>query len=111
MLSLSTGTGEPHLPTSTTLLCGIVAGLTASVTTQPFDVVKTRMQLKPADYNRFGSTFVALCRDGKLHQLFTGLAPRAVRRTLMAAFTWAFYEEVGKRFQIVNFNHSISLFV
>ena len=86
--------GQQHLPTSLTLLCGIVAGISASVTTQPFDVVKTRMQLEPVAYQRFGATLVKTVQAGGVRWLFTGLAPRATRRTLMAAFTWAFYEEV-----------------
>lgn len=94
---LHTATGESHISTPATLLCGITAGLAASVTTQPFDVVKTRMQLKPSDYQSFRTTLVELLSDGKIRELFSGLAPRATRRTLMAAFTWAFYEEVRKQ--------------
>jgi len=33
--------------------CGVVAGICASVLTQPADVIKTKMQLYPDQYNKF----------------------------------------------------------
>lgn len=90
-----TVTGKQQLPATVYLPCGLAAGLLAATTTQPFDVVKTRMQLEPHSYSRFAPTMVSLVRSEGVHRLFTGLVPRVTRRTLMAAFTWAFYEEVS----------------
>ena len=77
------------------LSCGIVAGFAASVITQPADVIKTRMQLQPKAYPSLPATIANIIRSNGVHGMFTGAVPRAMRRTLMAAFTWAFYEEVS----------------
>lgn len=84
-----------HLPSHYSLPCGLVAGLLASTTTQPADVIKTRMQVQPASFSNITNTFVATTREGGVRSLFVGLVPRATRRTLMASFTWAFYEHVS----------------
>ena len=83
-----------HLPSHYSLPCGLVAGFLASVTTQPADVIKTRMQIQPKSSN-LQHTIATILRDGGIRSMFVGLAPRATRRTLMASFTWAFYEHVS----------------
>lgn len=40
--------------------CGVAAGILASSVTQPFDLVKTNMQLNPYKYPSFRSTFKAI---------------------------------------------------
>ena len=84
-----------QLPSCYSLPCGLVAGVLASTTTQPADVIKTRMQLQPQSFSSIPLTLAATIREGGLRSLFVGLTPRATRRTLMAAFTWAFYEHVS----------------
>ena len=88
-------TQEDQLPSCYSFPCGVLAGVLASVTTQPADVVKTRMQLQPQAYPSVISTIAVVVRNNGLRGLLVGLAPRATRRTLMAAFTWTFYEEVS----------------
>ena len=75
------------------LLCGIASGVIAATVTQPFDVLKTRMQLSPASSRTLWSTAGDIVHIG-LREMFRGLVPRIARRTLMATFTWAFYEQV-----------------
>ena len=83
-----------HLPSHFSLPCGLVAGLLASTTTQPADVIKTRMQVQPESFSNITHTLAATVKEGGVRGLFVGLVPRATRRTLMASFTWAFYEHV-----------------
>ena len=83
-----------QLPSRYSLPCGLLAGLLASTTTQPADVVKTRMQVHPESFSNITHTLIATMREGGFKSLFVGLVPRATRRTLMASFTWAFYEHV-----------------
>lgn len=71
-----------------------MAGVLASLITQPADVVKTRMQINPRQYPTLLSTLAYTLRERGPQGLFTGSMPRAARRTFMAAFTWLFYEEV-----------------
>lgn len=73
--------------------CGIAAGLLASITTQPADVVKTSVQLQAAD-SGLRRTVLAICQRTGIRGLFVGILPRVTRRTLMAAFTWSFYEQI-----------------
>lgn len=95
-ISLSvTALDVDQLPSQYSLPCGLVAGLLASTTTQPADVIKTRMQLHPQSFSSLPSTLLATIQEGGLRSLFVGLVPRATRRTLMASFTWAFYEHVS----------------
>ena len=88
-------TGEEPPPPMFNFPCGVVSGVMASVITQPFDVIKTRMQVYPHSFPTLSETVLVTIKDMGLRGLFTGFVPRATRRTLMAAFTWAFYEEVG----------------
>ena len=83
-----------HLPSHYSLPCGLVAGLLASTITQPADVVKTRMQVQPDSFYNIAHTIATTIKEGGFRSLFVGLVPRATRRTLMASFTWAFYEHV-----------------
>lgn len=78
------------------LTCGVMAGVLASLITQPADVVKTQMQIDPRLYPTVPSTLAHTLRERGLQGLFTGSMPRAARRTFMAAFTWLFYEEISQ---------------
>ncbi|XP_066452275.1 mitochondrial glycine transporter [Eleutherodactylus coqui] len=84
-------------PTFTPLLnfsCGVVAGILASVTTQPADVIKTHMQLTPKKYRWTGQTVRFIYQNHGLIGFFHGGVPRALRRTLMAAMAWTVYEQM-----------------
>jgi solute carrier family 25 protein 38 len=70
-----------------------VAGLLASITTQPADVVKTSVQLKAADTGLVQAAY-SICQKTGFRGMFAGILPRVTRRTLMAAFTWSFYEQI-----------------
>ena len=83
------------LPSTYHFPCGVVAGILASVTTQPADVVKTRMQLQPNVYGSFFNTLAVILQNNGVRGLFSGLLPRATRRTLASAFMWTVYEEVS----------------
>ena len=74
--------------------CGIFAGLMASFMTQPFDVIKTKMQLYPEKFNTFLQAIVFVHKKYGMKGYFKGLAPRMLRRTLMAAMAWTVYEQV-----------------
>lgn len=85
---------EQRLPSQYNLPCGIIAGVMSTLITQPADVIKTRMQIHPQKYPTLPVTIASVLKDRGLGGLFIGTLPRTTRRTLMAAFTWAFYEEV-----------------
>ncbi|XP_040850212.1 mitochondrial glycine transporter isoform X1 [Ochotona curzoniae] len=74
--------------------CGIIAGILASLVTQPADVIKTHMQLSPMKFQWIGQAVILIFKDYGLRGFFQGGVPRALRRTLMAAMAWTVYEEM-----------------
>lgn len=73
---------------------GVVAASTATAITNPFDAVKTRLQLMPQKYgNMFRCTRMMLLEDG-VRSFFDGLALRMGRKALSSALAWTVYEEL-----------------
>ena len=81
-------------------MCGLASGLLASVVTQPPDVIKTHMQLKPARYPNVRVTTVAILNEHGLSGLFRGIVPRMIRRTLMSALAWTVYEAFAQQYNL-----------
>lgn len=78
--------------------CGILAGLMASMVTQPADVIKTKMQLYPNEFNGIYHATLFIYRKYGVLGYFKGVVPRMLRRTLMTAMAWTVYEQVIKIF-------------
>ncbi|XP_044731513.1 uncharacterized protein LOC123294521 [Chrysoperla carnea] len=76
--------------------CGVSAGIWASFVTQPFDVIKTKMQLYPHKYTNVLSTVVQIHSKYGVQGYFKGIVPRMLRRTLMAALAWTLYEQLSR---------------
>ncbi|XP_051996820.1 mitochondrial glycine transporter B-like [Xyrauchen texanus] len=74
--------------------CGVVAGILASLATQPADVVKTHMQVSPALYRKTSDAIRFIYAEHGLSGFFRGAVPRSLRRTLMAAMAWTVYEQL-----------------
>uniref|UniRef100_A0A8C5BQH6 Solute carrier family 25 member 38 n=1 Tax=Gadus morhua TaxID=8049 RepID=A0A8C5BQH6_GADMO len=74
-------------------LCGIGAGVLASLITQPADVVKTNVQVGS------GLSTAAAVRQvySGVRGFFRGAVPRCLRRTMMAAMAWTVYETMMTR--------------
>lgn len=73
---------------------GMLSGLVASVITNPLDVLKTKIQVDESGKNISMKYVVraTLLKDNGFLRFFDGLVPRCLRRTLIAATTWTFYE-------------------
>jgi len=80
-------------PESAHMLAGLGAGLLASIVTQPADVVKTRMQT--GSMSSVISTVSSLYGEKGIHAFTAGLAPRMLRRSVMAAMAWTVYERIN----------------
>ncbi|XP_018020386.1 mitochondrial glycine transporter A isoform X2 [Hyalella azteca] len=74
--------------------CGVISGLLASAITQPFDVVKTKMQLYPDKFSSLLQVVIYVRKKYGYKGYFKGLVPRMLRRTLMAAMAWTVYENM-----------------
>jgi len=91
------GFGEMKYKANIHFVCGVSAGILASLATQPADVIKTQMQLYPFRYKNTIDCVVVVVRNNGLLGLFRGTLPRCIRRTLMAALTWTVYESVMQK--------------
>jgi len=81
-------------------ICGLNAGLMASLVTHPFDVVKTQMQLYPQRYKGTKHCVTVIFSQYGLAGFMRGLTPRCVRRTLISALSWTVFEEIMKRLKL-----------
>jgi len=80
-------------------LCGITAGCLASMITHPADVIKTQMQLSSTKTTIWTSSVSIYQRSG-MGGFMSGLAPRMLRRSLMASLAWTVYEKAMKNIGI-----------
>ncbi|CEO60187.1 Putative Solute carrier family 25 member 38 homolog [Penicillium brasilianum] len=85
------------------------AGLATAIT-NPFDAVKTRLQLMPAKYGNMVRAVRLMIREDGMRSLFGGLGLRMTRKALSSALAWTVYEELilraEKRWAA---NHQMSL--
>ena len=76
---------------------GVVAAGLATAITNPFDAVKTRLQLMPVKYgNMVKATRLMLKEDG-IRGFFDGLGLRMGRKAISSALAWTVYEELIRR--------------
>ncbi|VDN20330.1 unnamed protein product [Gongylonema pulchrum] len=71
---------------------GLIAGLCACAITQPFDMIKTHVQL--FSQHSLYEFISLLYQQGGVLAFFRGFWLRATRRALMAALSWTFFDEV-----------------
>ncbi|KAI1001356.1 Mitochondrial glycine transporter [Podosphaera aphanis] len=74
----------------------VAAGLATAIT-NPFDAIKTRIQLQPEVYRNVFCACTKMMHDEGPRSLFDGLALRICRKALSSALAWTFYEEVIRR--------------
>jgi len=78
-------------------LSGVLAAVLATTITNPFDAVKTRIQLMPERYGNMALTGVRMVREEGVRSLFGGLGLRMGRKALSSALAWTLYEELIRR--------------
>ncbi|KAL2049004.1 hypothetical protein ABVK25_010756 [Lepraria finkii] len=102
---LAEGLNEQHdMKSSTSLsinfLSGILAAGFATAITNPFDAVKTRLQLMPGKYGNLFTAGRRMVREDGVRSLFDGLGLRAGRKAISSALAWTLYEELVRRAEI-----------
>lgn len=86
---------------------GAFAGLLATMSTQPFDVIKTRAQLDTGSRTssmrdiavQLWTKSASGSRLGGFNAFFVGTWPRVLKKALSSALTWTAFEEVTKLFK------------
>ncbi|KAL8948395.1 MAG: hypothetical protein Q9222_005422 [Ikaeria aurantiellina] len=75
----------------------VIAAAIATTVTNPFDAVKTRLQLMPGRYRNMVAASRQMVRDEGWRSLFDGLGLRAGRKAASSALAWTVYEELVRR--------------
>jgi solute carrier family 25 protein 38 len=75
----------------------IVAGAACSAISNPFDAVKTRIQLQPDKYRNIWQACQKMVTEEGLRSLWDGLGLRMSRKALSSALAWTVYEELIRR--------------
>ncbi|RAH45212.1 putative mitochondrial carrier protein, partial [Aspergillus brunneoviolaceus CBS 621.78] len=78
---------------------GLAAGLATAIT-NPFDAVKTRLQLMPGRYGNMMRAARLMVREDGVRSLFGGLGLRITRKALSSALAWTVYEELILRAEV-----------
>lgn len=76
---------------------GVLAAGLATAITNPFDAIKTRIQLQPKEYHNMLYAAKKMMRVDGVKSLFDGLALRMSRKALSSALAWTLYEELIRR--------------
>lgn len=80
--------------TTINALSGVLAATTATAITNPFDAVKTRLQLMPVKYGNMLKATRLMLKEDSIRSFFDGLALRMGRKALSSALAWTVYEEL-----------------
>jgi len=92
-------TRDMKVSTSTSINFGsgvLAAGL-ATALTNPFDAIKTRIQLQPRKYHNILHAGRRMIVEDGFKSLFDGLGLRMGRKAVSSALAWTLYEELIRR--------------
>ncbi|KAK9780741.1 hypothetical protein AB5N19_07213 [Seiridium cardinale] len=96
------GAADPHqmgssLAASINFSSGALASAACSFITNPFDAVKTRIQLQPREYTNMFQAARRIVTEEGVPSLYHGLALRLTRKAISSALAWMLYEELIRR--------------
>nr|POE49324.1 solute carrier family 25 member 38 like [Quercus suber] len=96
-LSALTGATSSTATAGTNFASGVIAAVSATTLTNPFDAIKTRLQIAPGRYGNMLQAAQMMVRQEGVRSMFSGLSMRIGRKALSSAFTWTVYEELIRR--------------
>lgn len=82
---------------SINFVSGVVAAMAATTLTNPFDAIKTRLQIAPGRYRNMIQAAKMMLQDEGVRSMFSGLSIRIGRKAISSALTWTVYEELIRR--------------
>ncbi|EPX72997.1 carrier with solute carrier repeats [Schizosaccharomyces octosporus yFS286] len=77
---------------SVNIASGMVSGIIATTITNPFDMLKTRVQLQPELYKNFLYCAKRVYINEGIYGFLDGLALRVLRKSVSSTITWSVYE-------------------
>ncbi|KAL9126477.1 MAG: hypothetical protein Q9217_004476 [Psora testacea] len=81
-------------------ISGIQAAALATAITNPFDAVKTRLQLLPGKYGNMITAGKRMVREEGWRSLMDGLGLRMGRKAISSALAWTVYEELVRKAEV-----------
>ncbi|KAF2156061.1 mitochondrial carrier protein [Myriangium duriaei CBS 260.36] len=99
----STGSGDTKRPMAAPAVnfaSGSIAAVSATALTNPFDAIKTRLQLMPSKYRNMVSAARTMLAEEGTRSMFDGLGLRMVRKGVSSALAWTVYEELIRRAEL-----------
>lgn len=78
-------------------LSGVAAAGLGTTLTNPFDAIKTRLQLMPGKYGNMVKAAKVMLREDGTRAFFDGLGIRIARKAVSSALAWTVYEELIRR--------------
>lgn len=88
---------QSSVASSVNFTSAALAAVTCSIVSNPFDAVKTRIQLQPQSYKHSAQAVVKMVTEDGFRSLWDGLALRMSRKALSSALAWTVYEELIRR--------------
>lgn len=82
---------------SINFVSGVVAATSATALTNPFDAIKTRLQIAPGKYRNMVQAAKLMLKEEGFRSMLNGLSLRIARKALSSALTWTVYEELIRR--------------
>lgn len=79
---------------------GVLAAGAATAITNPFDAIKTRLQLMPKKYGNMVRAARTMLAEEGMRSMFDGLALRMARKAISSALAWTVYEELIRRAEV-----------
>lgn len=95
--SSDSGAMGSSLAASINFSSGALASAACSFITNPFDAVKTRIQLQPREYTNMFRAAKRMITEEGVRSLYDGLALRLTRKAISSALAWMLYEELIRR--------------
>ncbi|MCJ1394717.1 hypothetical protein MMC18_007597 [Xylographa bjoerkii] len=81
-------------------ISGVLAAGFATAITNPFDAIKTRLQLMPEKYGNMVRAGRQMVQEEGFRSLFDGLGLRMGRKAASSALAWTLYEELVRRAEL-----------
>lgn len=94
-------TMQSSVASSVNFTSAALAAVVCSIVSNPFDAVKTRIQLQPQTYRNSAQAVVKMVTEDGPRSLWDGLALRMSRKALSSALAWTVYEELIRRSGVV----------
>jgi solute carrier family 25 protein 38 len=96
--SSSNGAGESSVTIN--FVSGVFAAGLATALTNPFDAIKTRLQLRPERYGNMVRAGRRMLQEEGWRCMFDGLGLRMGRKGMSSALAWTVYEELVRRAEV-----------